>query len=207
VILVVCALPQELGALTARPNVTLLTCGVGSVEAAIATSRMLARAEFTAVINAGIGGAFRGGAGIGEAVLVTQEIFADFGLEGGTPLTLPGGVTLVDSAHADATLMARCNDLRFRAVSGLTVTQVTTTDATAARLRARYDVGVESMEGFAVLRAAAVARVPALEVRGVSNYVGERRNAEWNFAGGARAVVAALDRVLDRLALEPAPST
>ncbi len=162
---------------------------------------MLALADFTAVINAGIGGAFRGGASVGEAVLVTPETFADFGLEGHAPLTLPGGATLVESAYADFTLMARCNGV----VRGLTVTQVTTTDATAARLRQRYDVGVESMEGFAVLRAAAVARVPALEVRGISNYVGERRNAGWNFADGARAVVAALDRVLDRLAPEPAP--
>jgi len=205
VILVVCALAPELAGFAARANVRVMPCGVGSVEAAVGTSRMLALADFTAVINAGIGGAFRGGASVGEAVLVTPETFADFGLEGHAPLTLPGGATLVESAYADFTLMARCNGLGLRVVRGLTVTQVTTTDATAARLRQRYDVGVESMEGFAVLRAAAVARVPALEVRGISNYVGERRNAGWNFADGARAVVAALDRVLDRLAPEPAP--
>ncbi len=206
-ILVVCALLQELAAFAMRPNVKLLPCGAGAVEAAVGTSRMLALENFTAVINAGIAGAFRGSARVGEAVLVTHETFADFGLEGDAPLTLPGGATLVGSAHADPTLIACCNGLALRSLRGLTVTQVTTTDATAERLQQRYDVGVESMEGFAVLRAAAVARVPALEVRGISNYVGERRNAEWNFAAGARAVVAALDRMLDRLALEPARMT
>jgi nucleoside phosphorylase len=44
-----------------------------------------------------------------------------------------------------------------------------------------------------------VARVPALEVRGVSNYVGSRARAEWDFVAGARAAAAALDAVLERL--------
>jgi futalosine hydrolase len=55
------------------------------------------------------------------------------------------------------------------------------------------------MEGFSVLRAAAVARIPALEVRGVSNYVGDRASAQWDFAAGARAAAIALESVLDRL--------
>ncbi|MBC5802907.1 MAG: futalosine hydrolase, partial [Candidatus Eremiobacteraeota bacterium] len=165
-ILVVCALPEELPSFAVGPNVRLLACGVGSVEAAVGTSRMLASEAFSVVINAGIAGAFRGSARIGEAVIVTQDTLADFGLEGNAPLTLPGGAALVESAHADRSFVTACSGLGLRTVHGLTVTQVTTTDATAARLRQRYGSAVESMEGFAVLRAAAVAGVPALEVRG-----------------------------------------
>ena len=76
---------------------------------------------------------------------------------------------------------------------------MTTTDASALRLWERYGADVESMEGFSVLRAAAVARVPALEVRGISNYVGDRARAEWDFAAGARATAAALDAILEAL--------
>ncbi len=201
-ILVVCALTRELGAFAARPNVKVLAGGVGPVEAAIATSRMLARGDFAAVVNAGIAGAFRGDARIGQAVLVTHETFADFGLEGDVPLTLPGGATLMGDVVADPHLIARCASLGLARVRGLTVTQTTTSDATAARLQRRYGAEVESMEGFAVLRAATVATIPAIEVRGISNYVGERANSEWNFAAGARAAVAALDGVLGVLALE-----
>jgi futalosine hydrolase len=55
------------------------------------------------------------------------------------------------------------------------------------------------MEGFSVLRAAAQAGVPALEVRGISNYVGPRETSEWNFNAGAQAAARALDAILDVL--------
>jgi futalosine hydrolase len=198
-ILIVCALRAELRYLKTRAGIEIAEAGVGPVEAAIATASALARDSYAAVVNAGIGGAFRDRAKVGEAVLVTAETLADLGLEGGAALQLPGGAALVDRQTADAALIERCATLGLPQGAGLTVSSVTTTDATAARLAARYGADIESMEGFSVLRAAAVAQVPALEVRGVSNYVGSREHAEWDFAAGARAVGAALDAILERL--------
>lgn len=198
-ILVVCALAAELRAFARRPGVEVFAGGIGPVEAALATARHLALAPYEAVLNVGLGGAFRGAARIGDALLVTHETFADFGLENGVSLTLPEGATLVEHVAADARLLASCDGLGLAPMRGLTVSQVTATDATAARLYERYGADVESMEGFAVLRAAALAKVPALELRGISNYVGERTRAEWNFEAGARAAARALDAVLDHL--------
>ena len=198
-ILVVCALPQELRGLRAREGVELFACGVGPVEAAAAVARKLARETYVAVVNAGIAGAFRGSARVGDARLVVDEALAGLGLEGGGDFSLPGGATLVDGVSSDRALVRSCPD-SFARARGVTVAQVTTTDATAHALRARYAADVESMEGFAVLRAAGLAGVPALEVRGISNYVGARANAEWDFAAGARATVRALESVLDCIA-------
>lgn len=199
-ILVVCALRGELRYVTSRPDVEIVACGVGPVEAAVATANALSRKPYRAVINAGIGGAFRGAAEVGDALLVATDVLADLGLEGGAPLTLPDGAILIEREDADAGLLARCASLGFGTTDGVTVASVTTTDATAARLHGRYAAGVESMEGFSVFRAAAVARVPALQVRGISNYVGDRDRSAWDFEAGARATAAALDAVLDQLA-------
>lgn len=198
-ILVVCALPEELRFVSERDGVEIFACGVGPVEAALGTARKLALHRYRAVVNAGIAGAFRGRAAVGDALLVSDETLADFGLEGEGQLTLPGGAALVERVRADAALLAGCLPLRIPLGRGLTVTQVTSTDATADRLWSRYRCDVESMEGFSVLRAAAFAHIPALEVRGISNYVGDRARSEWNFAAGARAVAVALESVLDRL--------
>ncbi len=160
---------------------------------------MLALARFEAVVNAGIGGAFRGRVKIGEALIVREESLADLGLEGGGPLNLPDDARLIGNAESTPHLLERCADLGYRLRRGLTVAQVTTTDATAERLLRKYDADVESMEGFAVLRAAAIAGVPAIEVRGISNYVGDRTKSEWDFAAGSRAAVSALEGVLNRL--------
>ncbi len=199
-ILVVCALLAELRYVSERPNVEVLACGVGPVEAAVAVAGALARGRYDAVVNAGIAGAFRGSARVGDAVLVRDDVLADLGLEGGGPLSLPDGATLVERTTADSALLGICTPTALPLVRGVTVAQVTATDATAARLRARYAADVESMEGFSVLRAAAVAKIPALEVRGISNYVGDRVSGEWDFAAGARATARALEAVLDRIA-------
>jgi futalosine hydrolase len=202
VILVVCAMREELREFRVPANVRVIASGVGPVEAAIATTRMLASAPYTAVINAGIAGVFRSRGCVGDAFLVQSESLADFGLEGGAPLTLPGSARLVDRVHAEPRLLARCTAAGLRLAHGLTVAQVTTTDATARRFRERYEADVETMEGFAVLRAAADAGIPAVEVRGISNYVGDRARSEWDFAAGARATALALTAVVSALAIE-----
>jgi futalosine hydrolase len=197
--LVVCALPAELRHFRPRADVTLLHAGVGPVEAAAATARALAHDAYDTVVNAGIAGAFRGRAKLGDALLIVEERLADLGLEDGGALTLPDGARLEESVTADARLLARCSALELPRGRGLTVSRVTTTAATAERLAQRYAPDVESMEGFAVLRAAALAGIPAIEVRGISNYVGERSLAEWDFGAGARAASAGLDALLSCL--------
>jgi len=58
------------------------------------------------------------------------------------------------------------------------------------------------MEGFAFLRAACAAGIPAVELRGVSNLVGEPRGDGWDFRAGAQAAVATTDALLDVLLAE-----
>ena len=195
-----CALAAELRGYEKPEHVEVLTCGVGPVEAAAETARLLTLGRFSAVVNAGIGGAFRGRAKLGDAIIVNEERLADFGLEGGAPMSLPDGAHLEERVAASPELLARCEGLPYSVGSGLTVTRVTTTDATAARLARTYGADVESMEGFAVLRAASLAGIPALEVRGISNYVGDREQAQWDFRAGSGAVVAALEAIVPRLA-------
>jgi futalosine hydrolase len=199
-VLIVCALRAELRGLHARAGADVLPCGVGPVEAAASVARALAGGGVRAVVNAGIAGAFSGRAQIGDAVIIAEERYADLGLESGEQIALPDGQRTIDRAFADDDLLERCAGLPYAIGSGLTVTRVTTTGATADRLARTYDADVESMEGFAVLRACGLAGVPALEIRGVSNRVGERALSGWDFGAGSRAVVAALEAVLDRLA-------
>jgi len=197
-ILVVCALRAELRGWTRPAGVELLESGVGPVEAAAQTARALASARYDAVVNAGIAGAFRGRAQLGEALIVAEERLADLGLEQGR-LVLPDGAQLIDRAFASDDLLARLERVACRVGAGVTVFNVTTTDATAARLARGYDADVESMEGFAVLRACEQAGVPGVEIRGISNYVGDRTRSEWDFAAGTRACVAALNATLEAL--------
>lgn len=193
-ILVTCAVGKELAFLRPQPHVELLVTGVGPVEAAAAVSRALAQSTYDLVVSAGIGGAFEGMAEIGEGVVVADEML-ELDLETGAPIALPDGAAVVNRATSDLTLVDRLVELGYRAVRGITVHRVTATDGSAARLAA-FGVGIETMEGFAVLRAAEIAGVPAVEVRGISNIVCDRKNSRWDFAAGAQGVQQILTALL-----------
>lgn len=193
-ILIACAVGKELAFLRPQPHVELLVSGVGPVEAAAAVSRALAQSNYDLVISAGIAGALEGAADVGDGVVVSEELF-ELDLETGTPLSLPDAARVVDRAASDLTLVDRLVERGFQSVRGVTVPRVTATDATAARL-AQAGAGIESMEGFAVLRSAEIAGVPAIEVRGISNIVCERSRSRWNFAAGAAGAEKVLNALL-----------
>ncbi|MDQ2991536.1 MAG: futalosine hydrolase [Candidatus Eremiobacteraeota bacterium] len=192
-ILIVCAVAKELAFLEPQPHVEVLVTGVGPVDAAANVSRALAQSPYALVINAGIAGAFDGGAAIGDGVVVSEDAF-ELDLETGEPLLLPDGLRTHGRASSDLAMVDNLVELGFAAQRGATVARVTATEATAVRL-AQRGAQTESMEGFAVLRAAEIAGVKAIQVRGISNRVGDRTQSRWDFNAG----VTGLQRVLGAL--------
>jgi futalosine hydrolase len=200
-ILLVSAVAQELEWLGPRAGVETLTTGIGPIDAAIRVSRALAAKRYDVVVNAGIAGAFPGAAAVGDGVVVGEELY-ELRLESGGPLALPPGNLVAERVPADAQLIEAVTALGFPLVRGITVSRVTSTDATAQRLR---DLGaeVETMEGFAVLRAAQLANTPAIEVRGISNVAGNREASAWDFKAGVAGLRRVLNATLDLLHTVP----
>jgi nucleoside phosphorylase len=59
-------------------------------------------------------------------------------------------------------------------------------------------VEIEAMEGFGVLRACALAGVPAVEVRAISNEIDEPDRSRWRFADALGALAAATPGLIAR---------
>jgi futalosine hydrolase len=201
-ILIVSAVAAELDWLGTRAGVDTLVCGVGPVDAAARVANALAKSKYEVVISAGVAGAMRGVAAVGDGVVVGEEIM-ELDLETGGRLALPPGNLLADRVPSDSQLIDAVTTLGFPLLRGVTVSRVTATDATASRLRER-GAEIESMEGFAVLRAAQLAGVPAIELRGISNIVGDRASSEWNFEAGMLGLRTILNATLDLLHTMPA---
>jgi futalosine hydrolase len=194
VILLACAVKKELAFWAARDGVEVLVTGVGVVEATAAVTHRLAQQRYKLVVNAGIAGAFEGAAKIGSGVVVASERM-EIDREDGAPIPLPDGEAIVDTVDfCDTLLAAKLAAAGFPTVHGMTVSRVTTTEATAQRLAA-LGAQVESMEGFAVMRAAQLAGIHTVEVRGISNRVGDPARSGWDFSAG----VTGLQRVLSAL--------
>jgi nucleoside phosphorylase len=153
-----------------------LVCGIGPVEAAAATARALAERRPEALLHVGIAGAR--GLAPGTLVLGSEAVWCDATWEAVPRRALPDPRLLaaLGAAFSDAPVLPIGTSAR---VGG-----------TPAELQ------VEAMEGFAVLRAAALAGVAAVEVRAVSNEVAEPNRANWRFDDALAALGAAIPRLL-----------
>ena len=196
-ILLACAVDRELAGFDAPRGVETLVTGVGPVEAASAVARALAGGSYDLVLSGGIAGAFDGAAAVGEGVALAEDAI-ELSLEDGRAIALPGGARVVDRVRSDPALVGALRARGIPVLCGITVARVTATEATAARLAKLAPV--ETMEGFAVLRAAQRAGVAALGVRGISNRAGARERSGWDFdagAAGLRRVLRAVFEIVD----------
>jgi len=174
VLLVVAATERELGAVEGAET---LACGIGPVEAAAATARVLAEQRPTALLHVGIAGAR--GLPVGTAVLGTEAVYCDLG----------AAIPVVDRVAPDPRLLAALR-AAFPDLPALPI-------GTSARVGGTStDLRVEAMEGFGVLRAAELAGVPAVEVRVIANEIDEPDRAKWRFAEALDALAELLPRLV-----------
>jgi futalosine hydrolase len=170
-VLLVAATERELGGLDG------LVCGVGPVEAAAATARALALRPFDALLHVGVAGSR--GLAPRSLVIGAESVYCD----------LAAAIPIVARVEADARLVEAVT----HAVPDAPILPIGTSAAVGG---SHHDVPVEAMEGFGVLRAAALAGVPAVEVRAISNEVGEGDRSRWDVPGAVAALHAVLPRLL-----------
>ena len=94
-----------------------------------------------------------------------------------------------------------------RVVAGpcVTASLVTGLSSEAEELSSRWEAVAESMEGAAAAHICALYGTPFLEVRGVSNLVGERDRAAWEVPRAVAAASWAARAIVDRLDSLPLP--
>ncbi len=178
-----------------RPHVPVVCTGVGAVNAAWALTRFLEREQAKAVIACGIAGAYpSSGFAIGDVACAESECYGDLGAR------TPGG--FLDMEALGFPLVSRTPPLynvfpmqifpTARRARFVTLNACTGTDADARAIETRTRGGVESMEGAAIAHIAALAGIPAGEIRGISNLVGNRDRDAWRVKEAAVAAQEAL---------------
>lgn len=175
--LVVAATDRELASVS---GVETLRCGVGPVEAAAATARALAERLHEAVLHIGIAGARTI---VPPALVVgTESVYCDL-------IDTLSSFPRVDRLEPDPALLA--------IVRGTLPEALLLPIATSGRVGGSSACDVEAMEGFGVLRAAALAGVPAIELRAVSNQVDEHDRREWRIDDALTLLAKAVPLLLE----------
>lgn len=178
-ILVVAATERELDKLGDAETVA---CGIGPVEAALATARAIEGRRPDAILHVGIAGATS--LDPPALVLGCESIYCDV-------IDERSVIPRVERVAPDPELLEAVH----RALPEAHVLPI----ATSARVGGGTTCEVEAMEGFGVLRAAALAGVPAVELRAISNLVAESDRSRWRFEEAFAALNGAVRHVLSAI--------
>lgn len=182
-----------------------LITGIGPGATALALARFLEREGAHTVLLAGLGGAYPGAPlRLGACCLATVENYGDLGRYG------PSGFEPIrlndEEIHTRFPLEEGWRPLLPQeAVDGLqlvcgpmvTVSSATGTAKRAHELYARLGGFVENMEGAAAAQVCAAFGVPLLELRGVSNMVGDLDRHRWRIEEALTRVVLTVTQILE----------
>jgi futalosine hydrolase len=76
-----------------------------------------------------------------------------------------------------------------------TVSMLSATDELASLYQSKTGASVESMEGAAFGLVCDYLNIKAIQIRGISNYCGERKNQEWDIKKAIQAIQNVLDLI------------
>ena len=167
----------------------ILITGVGILETTLELTKKLALNSYDLVINAGIAGSFDKKIKIGDVVEVTEDILSELGYEENETFfefksfSIPNRFT-VDSK----TDLLKVKSSTVNTVSGNT-TKV-------EKIKNRLSPDIETMEGAAVFRVCNDFNIPCMQIRSVSNFVGERNKKDWNIDLAIKNLNISLNKII-----------
>ena len=187
-------------------DLDVLITGVGLTASTYCLTRQLAITKPDLVVQAGIAGTFTKSLPLGSVVAVKKEIIADLGViekkiwKDTFDLKISNANSFpykkASLVNPYSTLLKR---IRIKTVNAVTVNQITTSAKTAAVYIDKYKAVIESMEGAALHYVCLMENIPFLQLRAVSNYVGERDKKNWKIKESIQQLNNELIRLVESL--------
>ncbi|WP_290791223.1 futalosine hydrolase [Flavihumibacter sp. UBA7668] len=183
-------------------DVDILITGVGAVSATYAITRYLQHKRPELIIQAGVAGCFDSTIEQGTVFAVHKEALADLGVQAKTGFQNIFEMGLAASNEApfkqsmlinpNKTLLKRS---RLKKVTAITVNEISTSKKRIQEYLEFYHPTLETMEGAALHYVCLQENIPFMQLRSVSNLVGERNKKKWNLP----LAIDNLNKVLVRL--------
>lgn len=207
------ALAPELGG---RVEADFTLTAIGTTSTAYRVTREIVKAEaqgkgYSLAINIGIAGSYDlQRYPMGSAAVISKEYFGDLGFEtfeGFKTLFQYGILESNDFPYRDEGLVRPPLPYEklervlagYRDAVGVTVQTVTGDPVKVKEMYERFTPGIESMEGAAFYFVALQEGVPCVEVRTVSNLVGERDRGKWDIPAALEALFECCKDILSAL--------
>ena len=186
-ILVVAATQLEIEPfINLKNNTEVLICGVGIPSTVYHLTKKLLQEKYDLVIQAGIAGTFSKKLKKGEVVVVEQDAFGDIGVEEKGEFKTLFQLDFDDKNKFPfkngwlVNTSEIINTTHLKKVNGVTVNKISDRKKQAKQLKEIFNADVESMEGAAFHFVCLQQNIPFLQLKSISNKVGERDKSKWN---------------------------
>jgi futalosine hydrolase len=203
-ILVVAATEMEIAPFLLENSVTdLLITGIGAPACIYALTKRLQQKKYDFIIQAGIAGTFKNSYAIGETFIVKKDVFADLGIyERDTFFTLfeKEFIQKNDLPYQNGWLNNEIEEtFSLTIVNGITVNTVTDKFEQTEVFIKKFDPDIETMEGAAFHYVCINEGVAFLQLRSISNFVGERLKTNWKIKESIQNLNQHLSRIINEL--------
>jgi futalosine hydrolase len=165
----------------------VLVTGIGLMACTYHLSRYIHLKKPDLIIQAGVAGCFDKRISLGEVVAIKQDTIADESVIELNKLKTLFDLKLVPHnqfpykkgwlVNPGTSLLKKS---KLKMVKGISVNQITTSRQMIAFYKKEFDPVTESMEGAALHYVCLMEKIPFIQIRSVSNYIGERNKKNWD---------------------------
>lgn len=160
--------------------------GVGMLATTFSLTKLLMDEKPDLIIQIGLAGCFDTSVPLGNVFFINKEIAGDIGVEENGEWKDIFNMKLEKSNYPpyEKKMLInpnteKLNLLKLKPVTGITVNEITTRKERIKQLVKKYDPVTESMEGAALHYVCKSLNVSFIQMRVVSNYIGERDKSKW----------------------------
>jgi futalosine hydrolase len=173
--------------LNARVSIDILISGIGLTATAWHLTRQLQIKKYDLVVQAGVAGCYDNSVSLGSVLMVKQDSIADQSVVEMKKLKTLFDLKLVphnQHPYKEGWLINPYKNLLkqpgIKAVKGISVNQISTSKQMIQFYRETFNPVTESMEGAALHYICLMENIPFIQLRSISNYIGERNKKNWD---------------------------
>ncbi len=167
-------------------KISFHTSGVGLLASSVSLTTLVLEQKPSLIIQAGIAGCFDNSAELGKVYVIGEEMLGDTGVDEGGVWKDMFDLNLEQRDNVPFNKgklynpwLSKYNILQLPEVSGVTINEITTSTKRRQQIIEKYNPFIESMEGAALHYVCLQQNIPFLQIRAISNYIGERDKTKW----------------------------
>lgn len=167
-------------------EIELIITGIGSMSAAYSLTKYITVHSPDLLLQAGIAGSFSNRFPAGSTVIISEESLGDLGAAENNLFNDLFDLKLMEASLAPYSerqlknpFLEKWSRFGLPFAGGVTVNEITTRTERISLLKEKYHCDIESMEGAAFHFVCLQENIPFLQLRSVSNFVGERDKKNW----------------------------